>query len=55
MLGECFPSNVIESGAEGSFWHTGIATYVRQWKMGNLLRREQEKAERKEDFSLRSK
>ena len=28
MLGECFPSNVIESGAEGSFWHTGIAPYV---------------------------
>ena len=28
---------------EGSFWHTGIALYVRQWKRGNLLRKEQEK------------
>ena len=51
MLGECFPSNVIESGAEGYFWHTGIASYVRQRKRGNLLRREQERAECKEDFS----
>ena len=55
MLGECFPSNVIESGAEGSFWHTGIASYVRQRKRGMLLRKEQERAECKEDFSLRSK
>ena len=39
MLGECFPSNVIESGAEGSFLHTGIASYVRQRKRGNLLRK----------------
>ena len=50
MLGEWFPSNVIESGAEGSFWHTGIASYVRQRKRGNLLRRKQERAECKEDF-----
>ena len=55
MLGECFPSNVIESGAEGSFWHTGIAPYVRQQGRGNLLRKEQERAECKEDFSLRWK
>ena len=51
MLGECFPSNVIESGAEGSFWHTGIASYVRQRKTGIHLRRKQESAECKEDFS----
>ena len=51
MLGECFPSNVIESGAEGYFWHTGITPYVRQQGRGNLLRREQERAECKEDFS----
>ena len=51
MLGECFPSNVIESGAEGSFWHTGIAPYVRQQGRGNLLRKEQEKVECKDDFS----
>ena len=55
MLGECFPSNVIESEVEGSFWHTGIASYVRQRKMGIHLRRKQESAECKEDFSLRSK
>ena len=55
MLGECFPSNVIESGAEGSFLYTGIASYVRQRKRGNLLRKGQERAECKEDFSLRSK
>ena len=51
MLGECFPSNVIESEVEGSFWHTGIASYVRQRKMGIHLRRKQESAECKEDFS----
>ena len=33
-----------------SFWHTGIAPYVRQRKRGNLLRRKQERAECKEDF-----
>ena len=42
---------VIPSEAEGSFWHTGIALYVRQWKRGNLLRKEQERAECKDDFS----
>ena len=36
---------------EGSFLHTGIAPYVRQRKRGNLLRKEQERAECKEDFS----
>ena len=51
MLGECFPSNVIESEVEGSFWHTGIASYVRQRKRGKFLRKEQERAECKEDFS----
>ena len=34
-----------------SFLHTGIASYVRQRKRGNLLRKEQERAEYKEDFS----
>ena len=38
-----------------SFLHTGIASYVRQRKRGILLRRNQERAERKEDFSLRLK
>ena len=51
MLGECFPSNVIESEVEGSFLHTGIASYVRQQGRGNLLRKEQEKVECKDDFS----
>ena len=32
-----------------------ISPYVRQRKRGNLLRKEQERAECKEDFSLRSK
>ena len=32
-----------------------IASYVRQRKRGNLLQKEQERAECKEDFSLRSK
>ena len=36
---------------EGSFWHTGIASYVRQRKRGKFLRKEQERAECKEDFS----
>ena len=42
---------VIPSEVEGSFWHTGIASYVRQRKRGTLLRKEQERAECKEDFS----
>ncbi len=42
---------VIPSEVEGSFWHTGIASYVRQRKRGNLLRKEQERAECEEDFS----
>ena len=55
MLGKrCF-RNVIPSEVEGSFLHTGIAPYVRQRKRGNLLRKEQERTKRKEDFSLRSK
>ena len=41
---------VIPSEAEGSFLHTGIASYVRQRKRGNLLRRKQESAECKDDF-----
>ena len=48
---ERYSRNVIPSEAEGSFWHTGIAPYVRQRKRGNLLRKEQERAECKEDFS----
>ena len=55
MFGKRYSCIVIPSEAEGSFWHTGIAPYVRQRKMGNLLRKEQERAECKEDFSLRSK
>ncbi len=49
-LESAIPRNFIPSEAEGSFWHTGIALYVRQWKRGNLLRKEQERAECKEDF-----
>ena len=52
---ERYSRNVIPSEAEGSFWHTGIASYARQRKMGIHLRRKQEKVECKEDFSLRSK
>ena len=48
---ERYSRNVIPREAEGSFWHTGIAPYVRQRKRGNLLRRKQERAECKEDFS----
>ena len=55
MFGKRYSRIVIPSEAEGSFWHTDIALYVRQRKRGNLLRKEQERAECKEDFSLRSK
>ena len=55
MLGKRHPRNVIPSEAEGSFLQEGIMSYVRQWGRGNLLRKEQERAECKEDFSLRSK
>ena len=51
MLGKRRFRNVIPSEVEGYFLHTGIASYVRQRKMGNLLRRKQESAECKEDFS----
>ena len=51
MFGKCYSCIVIPSEVEGSFWHTGIASYVRQWKRGILLRKEQERAECKEDFS----
>ena len=50
MFGKRYSCIVIESEVEGSFWHTGIASYVRQRKRGNLLRRKQERAECKEDF-----
>ena len=50
MLGKRHSRNVIPSEVEGSFWHTGIALYVRQRKRGNLLRKEQERAECKKDF-----
>ena len=55
MFGKRYSCIVIPTEVEGSFWHTGIASYVRQRKRGNLLRKEQERAECKEDFSLRSK
>ena len=51
MFGKRYSCIVIPSEVEGSFWHTGIASYVRQRKMGNVLRKEQERAECKEDFS----
>ena len=50
MLEESCSRNVIPTEVEGSFWHTGIASYVRQRKMGIHLRKEQERAECKEDF-----
>ena len=43
--------NVIPSEVEGSFLHSGIASYVRQRKMGIHLRRKQEKVECEEYFS----
>ena len=55
MFGKRYSRIVIPTEVEGSFWHTGIASYVRQRKRGKLLRKEQERAECKEDFSLRSK
>ncbi len=51
MFGKRYSCIVIPSEVEGSFLHTGIAPYVRQRKKGNLLRKEQERAECKEDFS----
>ena len=53
MFGKRCSCIVIPSEVEGSFWHTGMASYVRQRKMGMLLRKEQERAEWKEDFPLR--
>ena len=53
MFGKRYSCIVIPTEVEGSFWHTDIASYVRQRKRGNLLRKEQERAECKEDFSLR--
>ena len=55
MFGKRYSCIVIPSEVEGSFLHTGIASYVRQREMGIHLRRKQESAECKEDFSLRSK
>ena len=51
MFGKRYSCIVIPSEVEGSFWHTGIALYVRQRKRGNLLRKEQEKVECEEYFS----
>ena len=55
MFGKRYSCIVIPTEVEGSLWHTGIASHVRQRKRGNLLGKEQERAECKEDFSLRSK
>ena len=55
MFGKRYSCIVIPTEVEGSFLHTGIASYVRQRKRGNLPWKEQERAECKEDFSLRSK
>ena len=51
MFGKRHSRNIIPSEVEGSFWHTGIASYVRRQGRGILLRKEQERAECKEDFS----
>ena len=53
MFGKRYSCIVIPTEVERSFLHTGIASYVRQRKRGKLLRREQERAECKEDFSPR--
>ena len=50
MFGKRYSCIVIPTEVEGSFWHTGIASYVRQRKRGKLLQKEQEGAECKEDF-----
>ena len=50
MFGKRYSCIVIPSEVEGSFLHTGIAPYVRQRKMGMLLRREQESAEKGKPF-----
>ena len=55
MFGKRYSCIVIPTEVEGSFLHTGIASYVRQRKRGKLLQKEQEGAECKEDFSLCSK
>ena len=34
MFGKCYSCIVIPTEVEGSFWHTGIASYVRQRKRG---------------------
>ena len=51
MFGKRYSCIVILSEVEGSFWHTGITPYVRQRKRGKFLRKEQERAECKDDFS----
>ena len=51
MFGKRYSCIVIPSEVEGSFLQEGIMSYVRQRKMGNLLRKEPERAECKEDFS----
>ena len=51
MFGKHYSCIVIPTEVEGSFLHTGIASYVRQWKRGNHLRRKQEKVEYEEYFS----
>ena len=50
MFGKRYSCIVIPTEVEGSFWHTGITSYVRQRKRGKLLQKEQEGAECKEDF-----
>ena len=39
MFGKDYSRIVIPSEVEGSFWHTGIASYVRQRKRGNFCER----------------
>ena len=52
MFGKRRFRNVIPSEVEGSFWHTGITSYVRQRKMGNPFCERSKKATKcKEDFS----
>ena len=59
--GKPFAKGARNDGVQGRYLATlemtvwCIASYVRQRKRGNLLRGKQERAECKEDFSLRSK
>ena len=49
-LENAIPRNVIPIEVEGSFWHTGIASYVRQRKRGNASAKGARKSRVQERF-----